>query len=103
MTGSLTVPECSACREAIWPPRPVCPRCGGTEFAQRSAGAGLVEETTRNGDVALASVRCEAGPVVIARLAGPAGPGATVALSWSAAPGGVRRVMATPAGEEPSR
>jgi len=97
MSDPFTVPACRACGHALWPPRPVCPRCGGTEFAPLPASGGVVEETTLAGETALASVRSSAGPVVIARLAAQAAAGAAVELRWARAPDGAARLLATPA------
>jgi uncharacterized protein len=97
MSEPFAVPVCIACGAALWPPRPVCPRCGATEFEQRDARGGIIEEATCHDGVALASVRCSAGPVVIARLAaGDVRAGAAVELRREDAPGGGRRVLAIP-------
>ncbi|MGH2851430.1 MAG: zinc ribbon domain-containing protein [Solirubrobacteraceae bacterium] len=97
MSGEeFTVGVCTACAHALWPPRPVCPRCGSTRFAPRAAARGSVEEVTETGEGAFASVRTDAGPVVIVRLAGEAAAGAAVELHWAAAADGRRFVLATP-------
>jgi uncharacterized protein len=102
MSEPFTVPACLGCGEALWPPRPVCPRCGATEFATLDAGAGVVEEATTHAGVALVSVRCAAGPVVIARLAGgDAAAGEAVELRREVAPRGGRRVVAVAAPAAP--
>lgn len=94
---AFSFPACVACGHALWPPRPVCPRCGGTEFAPRSAAHGVVEEVTSTGEAAFASVRAEAGPIVLARLAGEAVAGTAIELRWAAAAAGSGRyVLATP-------
>ncbi|HEX4032843.1 MAG TPA: zinc ribbon domain-containing protein [Solirubrobacteraceae bacterium] len=80
--AALTVQACTGCGHVRWPPRPVCPRCGATGFDARPARHGVVEESTRVGDVGLASVRLDAGPVVIARLVYDAPSGAPVELRW---------------------
>jgi len=96
MSEPFAVPVCVVCGHALWPPRPVCPRCGATEFEQRDASEGILEQATRHDGVALASVRCSAGPVVIARLAGEhSRAGAAVELRLQDAPGSGRRVVAT--------
>lgn len=97
MSGdAFTVSACAACAHTLWPPRPVCPRCGSTGFAPRPAARGVVEEVTRGGGAIFASVRADSGPVVIARLAGEAAAGAVVELHWAAAADGRRFVLATP-------
>ena len=82
---------CRACGHAVFPPRLLCPRCGGSEWREEAAERGVVEEATkavfrvRSEPVTrrLASVRTEVGPVVIARLLDDAGPGAAVSLALS--------------------
>ena len=96
MSRSLTVPACTLCDHAIWPPRLVCPRCGGTAFKDREAGHGVIEGTTRSGETLLASVRTLAGPMVIARLVSHARVGADVELTAEAAPAGGVIVVASP-------
>lgn len=96
MSRSLTVPACALCDHAIWPPRPVCPRCGGTAFRDRDAGRGVIEGTTRSEETLLASVRTLAGPMVIARLQREAAVGTDVGLTAEAAPGGGVIVVASP-------
>jgi len=96
VSDAFSVPVCTQCGHALWPSRPVCPRCGGTLFEPRAAGRGVVEETTRAGAVALASVRVDTGPVVIARLAADAAAGTAVELRWRVAADGRRRLIAVP-------
>jgi hypothetical protein len=96
MSTPLVLPACQACGHAIWPPRPVCPRCAGTVFEPHPPGDSVIEETTSNGEVRLASVRTDAGPVVIARLAAEARPGATVELERSDVHEGGTLVIAMP-------
>jgi len=97
MSGEpFSVSACVECSHALWPPRPVCPYCGGVAFEPRDATSGTIEEATRHAGAALASVRTSAGPIVIARLSAEASTGGAVELSWDAAPNGQRRVLATP-------
>jgi uncharacterized OB-fold protein len=96
MSRPFCVPACVACGHAIWPPRPVCPGCGGRAFAARRADAGVVEETTRNEHTPLASVRSDAGPVVIARLEREVPSGARVELVEDATPDGDAIVVVAP-------
>ena len=96
MSRSLTVPACARCGHAMWPPRPVCPRCSATAFHDRDAGRGVIEATTRSEETLLASVRTLAGPIVIARLRRHATVGADVELTAEAAPAGGVIVGASP-------
>jgi len=84
----FSVAVCTACDHALWPPRPVCPRCASTVFGERVADSGILEETTRSQDTLLASVRTLAGPTVIARLRRGAPRGAEVALTRDESPAG---------------
>jgi len=63
----FTVTVCAACGEAVFPPRALCPSCGGREWRTVEAGAGTVEETTERDGVRIASVRTDVGPIVVAR------------------------------------
>jgi len=63
----FTVTVCAACGEAVFPPRALCPPCGGREWRTVEAGAGTVEETTERDGVRIASVRTDVGPIVVAR------------------------------------
>jgi uncharacterized OB-fold protein len=96
VSRSFSVPKCSACGHAIWPPRPVCPCCSGTTFSDRDASRGVIEETTSSEGRLLASIRTHAGPVVIARLVRDAPAGADVDLTEDASPAGDPIVLATP-------
>lgn len=41
--GELRIPACARCGEALFPPRPMCPHCQGTEFEwKRMSGRGHV-------------------------------------------------------------
>jgi uncharacterized OB-fold protein len=63
---TFLVPVCVPCGHAVFPPRALCPKCGGREWTTTET-AGAVEGLTLVDDVALVSVRTEAGPLVIAR------------------------------------
>ena len=80
MSGVLYVSSCRSCGRRAFPPRALCPHCGGAAWSREPAGQGVVEEATRVGAVSLASVRLDAGPVVVARLDADAGPGDRVEL-----------------------
>jgi hypothetical protein len=84
MSEPLELQICARCGRALFPPRALCPGCGGTELRLEPAGPGVVEEVTARvrpdgATVAIASVRLARGPVVIARAPGLE-PGAEVAL-----------------------
>lgn len=78
MKGSLWLSACRTCGRKAFPPRLLCPACGGASWKLERAGQGVVEEVTTvhhavGADgvaVALASVRLDAGPVVVASLDG---------------------------------
>jgi hypothetical protein len=93
---TFTVPACVTCAHAHWPPRPLCPHCGATEFTPRAAEHGIVEEATETAGIPFASIRTNVGPIVVARLSSAAGAGTTVELDWSITPDGRRHVLATP-------
>ena len=88
MSGGLRVSVCRTCGRTVFPPRLLCPGCGGASWRGAPAGPGAVEEVTTvrhavgAGEVAvsLASVRLDTGPVVVARLDGEALPGDRVEL-----------------------
>lgn len=45
--GILAFQRCESCSTAVFPPRVLCPRCGGTSLSwEASAGAGMVYSTT---------------------------------------------------------
>jgi uncharacterized protein len=91
----LTVTVCAACGEAVFPPRALCPSCGGRDWRWVEAGDGTVEQTTERDGVAIASVRTDAGPIVLARASVSCATGNAVRLE---ADGGVPVV-----GDEGSR
>lgn len=89
---------CAACERPAFPPRPLCPTCGGRRWESRVADRGVVEARTwrfhRTREerrlpvvewwdlrrVPLAFVRLDLGPVVIARSSDDAAIGTTVRL-----------------------
>ncbi len=77
---SFTIPMCSACGGAVFPPRALCPRCGGRAWTTAEAATGTVEELTERDGTRIASVRTDLGPVVIARAASEAERGGVVEL-----------------------
>jgi uncharacterized OB-fold protein len=87
--AALQVPVCRECRRPAFPPPRACPNCGATDWEERPAGAGAVEQLTTLRRVAgaaidpplrLVSVRLEAGPVLIARAGESVEVGSTVAI-----------------------
>jgi hypothetical protein len=68
---SVHVPECTTCGRTVFPPRALCPVCGGAAWRERHAAAGVVAEVTEVGGVGIVEVRTDQGPVVVARAAGP--------------------------------
>lgn len=77
---SFTLPVCSACGDAVFPPRALCPHCGGRDWATAEAATGTVEEVTERDGTRIASVRTDLGPVVIARAPSGVERGAVVEL-----------------------
>ena len=65
---SISVPVCAACGAAVFPPRAVCPNCGGLEWDANESDFGTVEEVTESGGVRIATVRADLGPILIALL-----------------------------------
>jgi uncharacterized OB-fold protein len=62
--------ECRRCGHVVFPPRPLCPRCGAWDWKSRVAEGGVVEAVTRRGENELAAVRTDDGPTVTAVAAG---------------------------------
>jgi uncharacterized protein len=99
--GGLPVWSCRSCATALFPQRPVCPRCWSTDLQQTRARRGTVEQITvrehrprerRRPPVGgwddrlvvwVASVRTAAGPVVIAWCPEELQPGDAVELGIS--------------------
>ena len=62
--------ECRRCGHVVFPPRPLCPRCGAWDWKPRLAERGVVETITRSGENELASVRTDDGPTITALAPG---------------------------------
>ncbi len=77
---SLDVPVCSRCGRAVFPPRLLCPECGGTEWRSEPVEHGVVERATERDGMGVCFVRTPLGPLVVARLEQPAERGAEVTL-----------------------
>jgi uncharacterized protein len=56
--------ECRGCGHVVFPPRPLCPRCGAWNWKPRVAERGVVEAVTLSSQNQLASVRTDDGPTV---------------------------------------
>ncbi len=97
MSAAFTVDVCSRCGYAAYPPRILCPACGGAEWRRRRADSGVVEEITvrrpvfkrrqlpwgnwlDQSETWLGSVRTDLGPVVVARVPESVKPGDRVRL-----------------------
>jgi uncharacterized protein len=86
----VSVSVCRTCGRRLFPPRLLCPACGGASWSREQAGSGTVEEVTTvhhavgaegGVSVSLASVRLDAGPVVVAGVDTQARPGDRVELA----------------------
>jgi rubredoxin-like zinc ribbon protein len=62
----LAMRECRACGQVVFPPRPLCPRCGAWRWKVRVAERGVIVAVTRRGEMQLVSVRTDDGPTVTA-------------------------------------
>jgi uncharacterized protein len=97
MSAPFTIAICTSCGYAAYPPRILCPDCGGTEWRRRLADSGVVEEITvrrpvfkrrqlpygnwlDQSETRLGAVRTDLGPVVVARIPEDAKPGDRVRL-----------------------
>lgn len=101
MSSAFTVRACEACGHAVYPPRILCPRCGGAAWKRRLAESGVVEEVTVRRPVLkrrqlpwgnwldqeatrLASIKTDAGPRIVARVPEGVAAGDRVVLSLQA-------------------
>jgi uncharacterized OB-fold protein len=73
MSEGVPIQVCTACSKALFPPRVVCPGCGGSVFSATMVETGVLEERTEHRGTPIGAVRTAAGPVVIARLEGTVG------------------------------
>lgn len=83
---SFPLPVCTSCGHAVFPPRVMCPSCGGRRWRTEHVDHGVLEEVTERDSVRIGSVRTDLGPVVVARLGEHANPGDRIRLD---ADGGV--------------
>lgn len=98
MSAPLTVAECRSCGYLAYPPRILCPSCGGSEWKRRLADQGVVTEVTVRRPVfkrrqlpwgnwldqeatRLAAVQTSVGVRVIARVGTGVEPGDRVVLT----------------------
>jgi hypothetical protein len=77
---SISIPVCTTCGCAVFPPVLLCPRCGGRGWALEPVESGLLEGRTERDGTAIGAVRTSLGPVVVVRIEDGAAAGATVAL-----------------------
>ena len=77
---TLPMDACTTCGRVVFPPRALCPACGGAEWTSVDSERGTVEQVTERAGVGIASVRSDLGPVVVARCSGEAEPGSVVSL-----------------------
>ncbi|HEY1370539.1 MAG TPA: zinc ribbon domain-containing protein [Gaiellaceae bacterium] len=64
---SFPLPVCESCGRAAFPPRALCPSCGGSAWRSEDAAGGVVEQVSDVSAVHVAAVRTDLGPVVVAR------------------------------------
>jgi uncharacterized OB-fold protein len=77
---SFPIPICGACGAAVFPPRALCPRCGGRAWREERVDTAVVEHTTERDGTAIATVRTSLGPLLVTRLLGNANRGDVVGL-----------------------
>ncbi|MFO7856303.1 MAG: OB-fold domain-containing protein [Paracoccaceae bacterium] len=79
--GELRLQRCDDCREAYFPPRPFCPRCGGRKVSvEKASGRGWLHSYVINHIGApgmeppfvIAAVELEEGPRMMANIFGVA-------------------------------
>lgn len=75
--GEFRVPLCSVCREAFFPPAPLCPHCGGRDIEWTAADEGRLYSFTRqhrtapgfDSPVVMGIVELDIGPRLLAPIA----------------------------------
>ena len=77
---SVRIPICTDCGRAVFPPRLLCPDCGGGEWRDELVDAGVLEAVTERGDGRVGAVRTPLGPLLIARVEAEHRPGDDVTL-----------------------
>jgi uncharacterized OB-fold protein len=76
--GTFAIQRCAACGKAVFPPRAICPHCGGTSLRwQEATGAGTVYSTTvvrdrpeNGGDRNIALIDLAEGARLMSRVEG---------------------------------
>ena len=58
---------CASCGTAMFPPRLLCPECGGRDLREERVESGILEDFADRGEVKLGQVRAR-GAVLIARV-----------------------------------
>jgi len=83
MSEGIPMRRCDSCGKVVFPPRPLCPRCGASSWSRALARRGTVEEVTfrrpramrrqtplghwiDRSNIQLASIRSDLGPVITA-------------------------------------
>ena len=91
MSGGVPISRCSVCGHAVFPARPLCPRCGASAWEGLEVDEGVVEEATAvqrapGGPlpmpVPLGSVRLAGGVLVVGRLGPGVEEGQSVRLEY---------------------
>jgi hypothetical protein len=95
--GKFAIQRCAACAKAVFPPRAICPHCGGTGLRwQEASGAGTVYATTvvrdrkeNGGDRNIALIDLEEGARLMSRVEGVPPEAVTIGMNVKAriAPG----------------
>ena len=89
MSRGFAYRVCRTCGFAVFPPRLLCPKCGGASWERRLATDGVLEDATTlwrapggvpGGPIRLGTVRLDAGPALVVRLHSDAAPRVRVAL-----------------------
>lgn len=76
------IQRCLDCDTRLFPPRLLCPSCGGNQLGPSTVDSGTVEQSTTLADgTIVATVRPDGGPILIARLIGSTDVGTHVALT----------------------
>jgi Rubredoxin-like zinc ribbon domain (DUF35_N) len=77
---TLRMDACATCGRVVFPPRALCPACGGAGWTPVESERGTVEQVTNRDGVEIVSVRSDLGPIVVARCDGGAESGCAVSL-----------------------
>jgi uncharacterized OB-fold protein len=77
---TLRMDACARCGRVVFPPRALCPVCGGAEWTSVDSERGTVEQVTERDGISIMSLRSDLGPVIVARCIGDVPPGSIVLL-----------------------